>query len=74
MHWNPIETAPKDGTRILAVEDGNVLAVIWGNRRVDYNDIFCSLPDGWVIWNGDIGPVAINPTHWMPLPEPPEGA
>jgi len=70
--WQPIETAPQDGTAILAW-DGTARLV------VEYNTD--SLPNGegfWIVvvpqwwgWgeerNGDL-------THWMPIPEPPEGA
>ena len=65
--WQPIETAPKDGTEIL-------IRSKWGNiRHVRWN------PD---LWQGCWSPpddelLAINPhfgmqPHWMPLPEPPE--
>jgi hypothetical protein len=53
--WQPIETAPGDGSRILiCTESGHVLIAGWA---VKLN------VSGW--WND-------NPTHWMPLPEPPE--
>lgn len=70
--WKPIETAPKDGTPILA----------W---CVHENAKFCKDPiaegfkfmviaywttfnkGGWV-WHGGNGTF----THWMPLPPPPE--
>ena len=61
MQWQPIETAPKDYTNILVWNDG-------GAHR-----------DGWVsiaYWNDDgwISPFGgeYDPTHWMPLPEPPQ--
>lgn len=63
--WKPIETAPKDGTEILVrgpQRDGGV-----------YHDVQ-AWPDGWT---GMPWPVALmdyaagEPTHWMPLPEPP---
>lgn len=54
--WQPISTAPKDGTFILAF-DGEVRVMIWSLffRR------------GWISGNAD----EREPTHWMPLPEPP---
>lgn len=72
--WQPIETAPKDGTAFRAYADELV--------DLDFN------PCGSVeaVWNGEefIGCVwngqqdtwygkAINPTHWMPLPAAPKG-
>ena len=54
MTWQPIETAPRDGTRVLVYERDAALGAISLNW-VDQ--------DGW--WLG-------HPTHWMPLPTPPE--
>ena len=67
--WQPIETAPKDGTRVLIAWnngcDKGVVSAYWepgyfGNigwtefqLRSDY-------------WGPD------TPTHWMPLPKPPK--
>jgi hypothetical protein len=63
--WQPIETAPKDGTRIL----------IFGAREC-YGGDYISLAywDHW--WRGDYDePVYVDePTHWMPLPPPPQQA
>lgn len=53
--WLPIETAPKDGTNVLVVEDGNVLVASYINGY------------GWDIYPGQL----INPTHWQPLPQVP---
>ena len=64
MEWQPIETAPRDGTRvILAALDEFYVRVAEG-----YFD------DEW-FWSTDsyreLGREGISPTHWMPLPEPP---
>jgi hypothetical protein len=59
MKWQPIETAPKDGTEILAVRLGGGCDVV---EWVDWKP-------GW--WNGDVAHDADFFTHWMPLPEPP---
>lgn len=59
-NWMPIETAPKDGTKILAAE--LLLGTIWIME-------VCRFFEGeWILsWdNGDI-----YPSHWMPLPKPP---
>lgn len=68
MTWQPIETAPKDGTPILT------FAPVTG---ADYILIGAWIPedepgeteDGGT-WRDD----GETPTHWMPLPEPPEAA
>jgi hypothetical protein len=53
--WQPIETAPKDGTYVL-------LATPRG-RIADGN--FCN----YGVWSWPY--VMVEPTHWMPLPPPP---
>lgn len=59
--WQPIETAPKDGTWILAVRSegrpSHQTIVRWDH--VDW-------PDNW-----SDGEYTFCPTHWMPLPAPP---
>ena len=63
--WQPIETAPKDGTPILAYEptpgspteeDGRYYITTGYRVRNQYRT----------------GTEHENPTHWMPLPEPPK--
>lgn len=56
-NWQPIETAPKDGTEILAgdydameIVNWDEVEGIWKDRNGDY------------FW----------PAYWQPLPEPPE--
>lgn len=62
--WMPIETAPKDGTRVLLYRGGfaESMAVAWFSC-MEFND------DCWIPMNGSVFP---EPTHWMPLPEPPK--
>ena len=61
FEWQPIETAPKDGTAILAVwvksgtpeelsEEPRILRRVWFDGLHTYSE----------------------PTHWMPLPDRPE--
>lgn len=56
--WQPIETAPKDGTRIL----------LWGDLP-DWDGCFYEV--GY--WDESIGGFTcdVEPTHWQPLPKPP---
>ena len=56
--WKPIETAPKDGTRLLLDIDHD-----------DYGDrVWTGLwADGWMV---SYGKAKKEPTHWMPLPAP----
>ncbi len=63
--WQPIETAPKDGTPFLA------FGISPGQYKFEYGDDIGVTR--WKVgyggsWSG--GPA--YPTHWMPLPPPPE--
>lgn len=65
MKWQPIETAPRDGTEIWAF-NGEQARMHWVEG------------DGFALWIwsdellSDIDPCAEQPTHWMPLPAPPK--
>ncbi len=64
MEWQQIETAPKDGTWILAINsDSN-----GGRPHVVH---FSEKHGKKFPWTTGAGAVA-RMTHWMPLPEPPE--
>lgn len=69
--WQPISTAPKDGTKILAyihIDDGDIGVMKW----MDFGQ-------GLAVWvwadelMGDVDPDPHQPTHWMPLPPAPVG-
>jgi len=60
--WFPIETAPKDGRRILIA--GHYDCIRWTAIGAWAEGEFHSEPDKF-------SPLRF-PTHWMPLPEPPE--
>ena len=57
MDWQPIETAPRDGTI------GAWCDVIGG-----WSADIASMEDGVAVFAGDCD----GPSHWMPLPAPPE--
>ncbi len=81
--WKPIDTAPKDGTKVLiwnSVYDFCPIAW-WGEKDGDDSIFYgwnfegghspcCSCEDDFIGWNEDIDE-GFMPTHWMPLPEPP---
>ena len=58
MTWQPIETAPKNGEMIL-------LGVDSGFRFFAQSSFW--MARRWVYWEH-----FLKPTHWMPMPEPPE--
>lgn len=68
MDWQPIETAPRDGTYLCLYaptrkEPFQCGCWIW---ETDDNDD----PSDGTWWLGD-GREDDQPTHWMPLPPPP---
>lgn len=77
MNWQPIETAPKDGSKFLGQCGENFISMFWH----DDLRVFCSsfrrmfMAEGYTI-NGkayeDHSPVAHEPSAWMPLPAPHE--
>ena len=72
--WLPIETAPKDGTRVLLTgwwEDDPTSGHRWTCDGFwdDLTEEWFEHPDR-VPTDGALVP----PTHWLPLPPPPEGA
>jgi len=68
MDWLPIESAPKDGTRILIARPGYVGEASW--IRFDGSEDSYAR-EGWVgrgltSWTGSDAP-----TVWQPIPAPP---
>lgn len=61
--WQPIETAPMDGTEVLTYRGAGLIAVasFFGDCG-DGNGAFWCVTDGMGL---------TNVTHWQPLPEPP---
>lgn len=58
--WQPIETAPKDGTRVLTAKVGGPVGM----------SFWLTSSEKW--WDGLSGHSRNSPpTHWMPLPHPP---
>lgn len=71
--WMPIETAPKDGTRVLvgrftkgkmSSDRNGYMTVDWYRQPKDGAGFL-----GWGKFNTTYWP----PTHWMPLPKRPRG-
>lgn len=74
--WQPIETAPKDGTHILlwfnvpaSMFETNVAIGFWSDLADDWPEV-----EPWFMLECDSAPLTAfgaRATHWMPLPEPP---
>ena len=67
MDWQPIETAPKDGTPFLAFAQTTPS----GNVRAPSKHITVAYHTRWAGWVSIDGHYGVRPTHWMPLPPPP---
>jgi hypothetical protein len=59
--WQPIETAPRDGTWVLCM---------WEEDETPYVAALMYDCDRWYDADGDD---YLDPTHWRPLPAPPKG-
>lgn len=82
--WQPIETAPKDGTEILGWrKDCGPMLIRWTyprefltERELDDMDDDSSDAQGWFCADFIAGfrlDEYMTPTHWISLPEPPKG-
>ena len=67
--WQPIETAPKDGTPVLLFarsKNATAPVILVGRYLADHG--------GWIESTfTPNSPVGVVPYYWMPLPAPPNG-
>lgn len=72
--WQPIETAPKDGTWIISWNGDEVAPASWGDnseyQRGEVGWCYGSPWYGGTLYDG-INIMKTQPTHWMPLPDAP---
>lgn len=75
--WQPISNCPLILNGIMSENflcwDGDEIFIA-AYYDYDYTHIFMEVHPvkaykGWLNFNNEI----VNPTHWMPLPQPPEG-
>jgi hypothetical protein len=80
--WQPIESAPKDGTTVLlvwhwnsgALNGTNVIMAHWGCRVHEHLSRHCDCPNepdcrmSWGTYSSDYGN---SFSHWMPMPDLP---
>lgn len=70
--WQPIETAPKDGTTVLLYREVVPFKVVGYGRWEDVLGISGWISYGFHRGGGDASNLGLAaPTHWMPLPAPP---
>ena len=71
--WQPIETAPKDGTTVILY---GPCRIVWPPRKLsDREHTDATIATAYfrcTCWQAGFLGSIIEPTHWMPLPEPPE--
>lgn len=78
--WQPIETAPKDGTEVLVwCSKCALVPIAMSYSSAAYFELEYGDPEymeeGWYMsWSYPVDPpeVTWQPTHWMPLPPPPQ--
>ena len=74
--WQPIETAPKDGTAIIGLGLPPKVSINQRHFGADIRTIRAWAVGGSAGWSArnNFGwfTVGFEPTHWMPLPDPPE--
>lgn len=64
--WQTIDTAPKDGERFLAShEKSGVIHISW-HGKTSHIPLY-----GWCVGDDPEDIDLWTPTHWMPLPSPP---
>jgi hypothetical protein len=76
--WQPIQTAPRDGTEIIALYDcGGVYAVriMWYFTEQDYENISpagtIEENVGWWSVRSSTASEKVKPSYWMLMPEYP---
>lgn len=80
MTWQPMETAPKDGSVILVTDGENYGLARWVESSYESwifidDDTQKREPvdsSEFIYSNFDEGGYLYGPTHWMPLPELPK--
>lgn len=79
--WHPMVTAPRDMTRFWGKVGDDAIAMLWHPTFKAFVSRWSRMTMArgytWVDKDGnestehDHSPVVHEPTHWMPLPEPP---
>jgi len=68
--WQPIETAPKDGTEFMAWWEGEFEPKVRFDQEIERYEFFGRIDydqDGWS------DEYIKGPSHWMAIPTPPKG-
>lgn len=71
--WQPIETAPTDGSVdifIAVIHNGEVQQIDFYAAQ-EWESESWEMPNKYLIWTSAFGNVE-EPTHWSPMPKMPE--
>jgi hypothetical protein len=63
--WQPIKTAPKDGTQIIVIDATN------DQQWVAFWSTSAWVGGAWIPYENRSDTISISATHWQPLPSPP---
>lgn len=71
--WQPIETAPKDGSVVLGCypPPWHESWSRWRAPQAVYWGVYHPNAPGKMTWRNGADGRPVSVTHWMPLPEPP---
>jgi hypothetical protein len=69
--WQPIETAPKDGSWVLLWVENNRQAIVayWSGKPLWDGNFWVAQGE---VCSWDLENNFYHPTHWKPLPDPPK--
>ncbi len=75
--WQPIDTAPKNGTRFWGKIDDDAIAMLWHEGFEAFVSSWrrMTMAEGFTVDGKsfkDHSPEIQRPTAWMPIPPPPE--
>jgi len=69
--WQPIETAPKDGTQILGNHNSEIYIMLYDADKNYHDEVVEWCNEKYWTSYGDDTYRSYYPTHWQTLPEPP---
>lgn len=70
--WQPIETAPKDGSGVLLFGMPTHTGEVTFSNKVRVTGYWDAIDSSWCSTTADWSGPFIEATHWQPLPAPPD--
>lgn len=72
MSWQPIDTAPRDGTDVLVLLHPEIAVRHGAKMEICHYEDRPLLGETWTAQNRGFSTELAGATHWQPLPPPPE--